>query len=260
MGSLSDIDNLWPPSSPTMRRQRDSTRPEQSRRQTTLTRNEIVQAAIALADAGGEGAVNMRHIAKELDVSTMSLYWHVADKQQLLEFMLDALEGEIEPIAEGGDWRTKLTQIALQKRQSLLRHPWVVSFFDERPAFGPNSLLQIERALAALDDFDLGTTLKLGILMTLDTYLTGSALNELREIRVEKAQIEATQTNSAYQATMERWMELLDQSGRFVRVLRILQDGVDADAAETRDERFQFGLDCVLDGIEARIPRVTRNL
>ena len=197
----------------------------------------------------------MRHIAKELDVTPMSLYWHVADKQQLLELMLDDVEGEIEPIAEGGDWRTKLTQITMQKRQSLLRHPWVVSFINERPAFGPNSLLQIERALAALDDFALRTTVKLGILMTLDAYVTGSALNEVREVRVERTQNEAKQSNSDYVAAVQNWMELLNQSGKLVRVLRTFEDGVDPDDAETRDERFEFGLKCVLDGIEAQLPR-----
>jgi len=251
---VTNLDDFWPPSATIAPRRRDSARPDRARRQKALSRDEIVQAAVVLADSDGAGGVNMRRIAKELDVGAMSLYWHVADKEQLLDLMLDAIEGEDVPAKETGAWRTDLAHIARQKRQSLLRHPWVVSFISERSPFGPNALLQIERSLAVLDSFNLDTRTTLQILMTVDTYVTGSVLNEFREIRVERTQSEAGLTPSDVAAGKLEWMERLNRSGRFKRVLRVFDEGIDPDAAETRDDRFEFGLNCVLDGIAAQLP------
>jgi AcrR family transcriptional regulator len=197
----------------------------------------------------------MRRIAKELDVGAMSLYWHVTDKDQLLDLMLDAVEGEDVPAGQSGDWRVDLVHIARQKRRLLLRHPWVVDFISERTPLGPNALLQIERSLSVLDGSGLGTRTKLQILTAIDTYVTGSVLNELREVRVEQARERAGLTDVEIAAGMQAWWDRLDQSGMFVRFLRIFDEGIDPDAAETRDDRFEFGLDCLLDGIAARLPQ-----
>jgi AcrR family transcriptional regulator len=255
LGPLTDLDDLWPPSAGAAPRRRESARADPARRQKALSRDEIVQAAVAVADADGAGAVNMRRIAQELDVTAMSLYWHVADKEQLLDLMLDAIEGEDLPIAERGEWRTDLANLARQRRHSLLRHPWVVSFISEQSFYGPNALLHIERSLAVLDDAHLDTRTTLRILMTLDTYVTGSVINELREVRVEQAQARAQAglAPSEVAVRMQEWKERLDRSGMFRRVLRVFAEGIDPDAAETRDARFEFGLNCVLDGIAARL-------
>jgi AcrR family transcriptional regulator len=213
-----------------------------------------VQAAVVLADTGGAGAVNMRRIAKELDVNPMSLYWHVADKEQLLNLLLDAIEGEDEPVKESADWRTDFINIARRKRQLLLRHPWVTSFVSERSPFGPNALLQIERSLAVLDRSGLDTRTTLQLLMTLDNYVTGSVLNELGEIRAEQTQKREGLAPSDIVDGMRDWRERLRRSGMFEHVLRVFDEGIDPDASETRDERFTFGLNCVLDGIAAKLP------
>jgi hypothetical protein len=123
-----------------------------------------------------------------------------------------------------------------------------------RPPFGPNALLQIERSLSALDGLDLDTRTAVQILMTIDTYVTGSVLNELREIRVVQTHAQAGLTNIDIAAGIQDWRDRLDRSGLFVRVVRVFDDGIDPDAAETRDERFEFGLDCLLDGVTARLP------
>jgi hypothetical protein len=123
-----------------------------------------------------------------------------------------------------------------------------------RPPFGPNALLQIERSLSALDGLNLDTQTAVQILMTIDTFVTGSVLNELREIRVVQTQARAGLTNIAIAAQMQDWRDRLERSGLFVRVVRVFDQGIDPDAAETRDERFAFGLDCLLAGVTARLP------
>jgi AcrR family transcriptional regulator len=250
---MTDLDDLWPPSTTVPPRRRDRAPAEHARRHRALSRDEIVQAAVALADAEGLAAVNMRRIANELDVGAMSLYWHVTDKEQLLDLMLDAVEGEDMLAAQSGDWRSELAHIAWQKRRSLLRHPWVVDFISGRPPLGPNSLLQIERSLSVLDGFDVGTRAKLQILMAIDSYATGSVLNELRELRVEQARAKAGLSEVDIAAGMRAWWDRLERSGMFLRTLRIFEEGIDPDAAETRDERFEFGLECLLGGIAARL-------
>src|ERR1022692_2691418 len=193
---MTDLDDFWPPSVAVAPRRAESARTQHGRRDKVLSRDEIVQAAMALADAEGAGAVNMRRIAKEIGVGAMSLYWHVTDKEQLLDLMLDAVEGEDGTAELSGDWREDLARIARQKRRALLRHPWVADFMSGRPPYGPNALLQIERSLAVLDDLSLGTRTALQILMTIDTFVTGSVLHELREIRVEQTQAQAGLTDT----------------------------------------------------------------
>jgi AcrR family transcriptional regulator len=251
---MTDLDDLWPPSVAVAPRRAGSARTRDGRRDKALSRDEIVQAAVGLADSEGAGAVNMRRIAKEIGVGVMSLYWHVADKEQLLDLMLDAVEGENVTAEVSGDWREDLERIARQKRQVLLRHPWVVDFMSGRPPYGPNALLHVERSFSVLDDLDVDTRTALQILTTIDTYVTGSVLNELREIRVEQTQSQAGLTDVEIAAGMQAWRERLDRSGMFVRIVRVFDEGVDPDAAETRDERFEFGLDCVLEGVTARLP------
>jgi AcrR family transcriptional regulator len=228
-------------------------RTQEGRREKVLSRDEIVQTAVALADTEGAGAVNMRRIAKELGVGAMSLYWHVVNKEQLLDLMLDVVEGEGVTAELSGEWRGDLGRIARQRRRALLHHPWVVSFMSGRPPYGPNALLQIEQSLSALDGLDLDTRTALQILMTIDTYVTGSVLHELREVRVGQTQSETEISEPDIATGMRAWRDRLDRSGQFVRVVRVFDEGIDPDAAETRDDRFEFGLDCVLDGLSARI-------
>ncbi len=249
-----DLDDLWPPSAVTTPRPKRAAHPQQRRRDKALTRNEIVATAVVLADAEGAAAVNMRRIAKELGAGAMSLYWHVADKDQLLDLMLDVVEGEGGITDLSGDWRADLRNIARLKRRTLLSHPWAVEFLPGKGQLGPNALLQVERSLSVLDGHRLDTRTALQVLMTIDTYVTGSVLNELREIRVEKALARSGLSDTELTAAMAAWIERLNDSGIFDRVVRVFAQGVDPDAPETRDERFEFGLDCVLDGVAARFP------
>jgi AcrR family transcriptional regulator len=249
---VEDLDDLWPPYSAVAPR-RGAPRSQQGQRDSALSRTEIVTAAVALADAEGAEAINMRRIAKELGAGTMSLYWHVASKEQLLNLMVDAVEAEEATVDPSGDWRNDLAQIARRERASLLRHRWKLDFMAGRPP-GPNGLLNIERSLASLDGLAIETRTAIQILTTVMTYVTGSVLNEMRDSHVEQEQAGAGLSEGEIEAAMRSWWISLERSGRFSRLLRVFHEGIDPDAAETRDERFEFGLACVLDGIAARIP------
>jgi AcrR family transcriptional regulator len=265
------LDELWPPfTQPSLdrehrahRRLREHAEPGQQGRGRTrlapsLSRAEIVDAAIAVADAEGADAVSMRKIAQVLRAGTMSLYWHVANKEHLLDLMLDALLAEVEVPEPSGDWRADMQTLARTNRAMLLRHLWVMDFVGGRPPLGPNTLLYLERSLAMLDRTGLDQTAAFRVLETVQTYVMGAALRESREMRVRRDEEESGVTEEVWQPAMKEWRDRLDADGRFMHFVAFLDVGIDPDDPETRDERFEFGLDCVLDGIAAKVAEISR--
>ncbi|MFG2514723.1 TetR family transcriptional regulator [Streptomyces sp. NPDC048584] len=111
-----------------MTRQADTVR----RARTPLSKERVLDAAVALADEGGVDALSMRRIAQELGVVPMALYKHVANKNELLDGMIDALVGEIDPPAADADWKTVVRLRVLSARRMLLRHPWASRVIEVR--------------------------------------------------------------------------------------------------------------------------------
>jgi AcrR family transcriptional regulator len=231
--------------------------PRRNRPTPSLTRADIVDAAIAIADAEGAEAVSMRRIAQVLRAGTMTLYWHVANKDHLLDLMLDALMGEIPGPQPGAelDWRTYLQQLARAHRAMLRRHTWVMGFLGGRPSLGPNTLLSLEGSLDTLDELGLSLHMAFDILTTVQTYVLGAVLREIREINDEKDQERWGVDPAEWQGLMAQWRDTLQRDGRFPHFVQFMDAGIDPDAPDSRDTRFEFGLDCVLDGIAARIAR-----
>jgi AcrR family transcriptional regulator len=218
-----------------------------------LSREEIVDAAIAIADSEGAEAVSMRRIAQVLRAGAMSLYWHLANKEHLLELMLDALMADVEVPEPTGDWQNDLRVQARSTRKVLLRHNWVIDFITARPALGPNTLRNLDKSLAALDGLDVDTATAMNILQTVGTYVSGAVIRELAELRIQREQEQLGRADSEFAAKLEQWRRRLAATGLFDHFLRILRDDVDPDAEDTREERFEFGLDCVLEGIAAKL-------
>src|SRR5207245_4779395 len=102
------------------------------RRDRGLSRDEIVRAAIAVADAEGPEAISMRRIAREVGAGVMSLYWYVSSKEELLDLMLDAIEAEIEVPEPTGDWRADLGAFARRPRAALRQHRWAAESVGSR--------------------------------------------------------------------------------------------------------------------------------
>src|SRR5215831_19736428 len=218
-----------------------------------LSREEIVDAAIAIADSEGAGAVSMRRIAQVLRAGAMSLYWHLANKEHLLELMLDALMADIEVPEPTGDWQSDLRVQARSTRTVLLRHNWVINFIAARPPLGPNTLRNLDKSLAALEGLDVDTATAVNVLQTVATYVSGAVIRELAEIRLQRDQEQLIGAGPDFAAKLEQWRKRLAATGLFDHFLRILRDDVDPDAEDTRQQRFEFGLDCVLEGIAAKL-------
>lgn len=222
-----------------------------------LSRADIVDAAVAIADAEGTDAVSMRRIAKDLQAGVMSLYWHVESKEDLHQLMLETVQAEIKAAEPSGDWRSDLTAFARSTRAAMHRHPWAIDYIGAGPPAGPNDARNADRLLAAFAGLGLDVVTTLWILMTLSTYVTGAALREIQELRWQRAaeRTAAVATEAEVAEALAEFDRRVRGSGRYPHLAQVLEQGIDPDAAETRDERFEFGLSCVLDGIAARLER-----
>ena len=225
------------------------------RRARGLEVDDIVTAAVAVADAEGKAAVSMRRIARELDVGTMSLYWYVTSVEELHLLMLERVQAEAEAPEPSGDWRADLRGYARTMRAALLRHPWAIDYISVGPPSGPNDARNADRLMGALEGLELDAVAHARVLLTFGTYVTGAVLREIQEIRWQRAAAEATagMTEGDIEELTDEYKCRIRDSGRYPRLARFLDAGVDPDSPHTRDERFEFGLDCMLDGIASRV-------
>ncbi|HEY6497847.1 MAG TPA: TetR/AcrR family transcriptional regulator [Streptosporangiaceae bacterium] len=225
------------------------------RRAAALSRDEIVRTAIRVADAEGADAVTMRRIARELNAGTMSLYWHIVSKEELLDLMLDTMQGDQENAEPSGDWRRDMQDVARQSRRTLHEHPWMMDLIGSRPPVGPRTLRNIERILAYFDGLGLDMRLAIDISTTVGTYVMGVVLREVQERNSETytEQMLGELSETDREKVIGEFTERVRATGRYPHLVEVMSAGYDPDAAETRDARFEFGLDCLLDGIAARI-------
>jgi AcrR family transcriptional regulator len=114
-----------------------------------LSRERVLGAAVALADEQGVESLSMRRIAHQLGVVPMALYKHVANKDELLDGMIDVVVGEIDPPAGGTDWKTTIRQRVLSARRALLRHPWASRVMESRTDPTPAVLAYMDSMIGA---------------------------------------------------------------------------------------------------------------
>ena len=216
-------------------------------RSRSLSRDEIVRTAVAVADAEGPHSISMRRIARELDAGTMSLYWYVSSKEELLDLMLDAIHGELTETEITGDLRADLRAMAVTQRTMLRRHSWVMPFMAGRPPMGPKSLRNIERSLGIFAAAGVSGQTAMTALMSVVTYVLGVAGREQQEDRSQQDEKRAQDRLELSEEEMHQvYWEFLQRvmaSGRYPNFTEMIMEGVDPDALETQDERFEFGLE-----------------
>jgi AcrR family transcriptional regulator len=162
-------------------------------RSSPLSREKIAAAALAIADAEGFSSVSMRRIAQEMGVGTMSLYYYVKTKADLIAVMDDALMGEVLAPSLPASWREALTMTATRTRDVFLRHPWALSSMLSSPP-GVNAMRHMEQCLQALAATTMTTREKLALLAMIDDFVFGYALREAAsdpkvDLKFAKAQL-----------------------------------------------------------------------
>ncbi|MER5766915.1 TetR/AcrR family transcriptional regulator [Streptomyces sp. NPDC001985] len=227
------------------------TRPRRQRReQPALSREQIVAEAIALLDAEGVDALSMRKLGTRLNAGATSMYTHVANKDELIELVVDEVYGEIEvPGTIGPDgWRAAVAHSAHSMRAAVLRHPWTASVLGAfAGAFlGPQLLRVSERMLALLESAGFGPEEADCAMDTVFAYVLGTTMSEAAWLT----------TLARDGRGEEEWLAGMwpaaEAAVRHHPRLRARHEARAATARPGPEAAFGRGLDCVLDGLESR--------
>ncbi|ACQ79629.1 transcriptional regulator, TetR family [Beutenbergia cavernae DSM 12333] len=213
----------------------------------TLGHDAIVAAAVELADAQGIDAVSMRRVAEQLGAGTMSLYRHVATKDELVAAMVERVtDAYAYPDPAGMDWRARMHAMARREWDMYVEHPWVlVVLATATPPFGPASFRAMEWALAALEPLRLAPEDAGAAIMTVTNYLQGSARVVLGRPQRDDAEelLESVDPGTLWRERLSA-VELAD----YPRLRALISSPFLRDPAAW----FENGLDVVLDGVAAR--------
>lgn len=229
------------------------TRPERGTRRPKFTRDQIASTALAIADAEGFAAVSMRRIAGELGAGTMTLYYYVRTKDELVALMDDAIMAEVLIPADEfpTHWHDALAAVAMRTWDVLMRHPWAL-YSLQNAVTGPNAMRHFEQSLAAIAGTGLTTADKFALLALVDDYVRGNVLRtaEMRTATVmdDETIEEAIEFGRAQLATGEfPHTEALfggeDPRDVFPRLL----------GERSERDRFEHGLTVLLDGMASRM-------
>lgn len=225
-----------------------------------LRLDEIVAAAVELADAEGIEAVSMRRVAERLGIGTMSLYTYVPGKGELLDLMLDAVYGErARKRSRKRSWRGRLEVVARDQWEFHKRHPWTLYVASGRAVLGPNELDAYETALACVADLDIPARDAVAMVDSLSTYVRGFA----REVAEAERAAEATgKSETDWWSEREPTLGEVMTEDRFPASTRLSAAGgfdvpPDSENYNLRFalDDFEFGLQRLLDGFAAFISR-----
>ncbi len=222
-----------------------------------LSVDAIVAAAVRIADAEGLEAVSMAHVADQLGFTTMSLYRHVASKEELLQLMWNAsAQGAEDLVITGDDWRARLRMWAMVQREMIDRHPWITQMPMAAPPMAPNSLTFVERGLEAMDDSGLPDADKLRVIGLISSYTLSEARMAHDAARAARqAQAATTGTEPLPAWTWEGLVREVADEQTYPRLHRLAWSASIGDDSSgwNEEEEFRFGLDRILDGIEVLI-------
>ncbi|WP_244207214.1 TetR/AcrR family transcriptional regulator [Streptomyces swartbergensis] len=146
---------------------------------TPLSRERVIRTAMAVADEKGAAALTMRAIAEPLGVEAMSLYHHVAGREDILDGMVDAVFGEIDLPPRDRDWKSALRHRADSARAVLRRHPWAVGLMDSRSQPGPATLRHHDAVIGTLRAGGFSVPMAAHAVSLIDSYLYGFVLQEV---------------------------------------------------------------------------------
>jgi AcrR family transcriptional regulator len=217
-----------------------TTRPQPSAEpRAPLSRQRVLRAAVALADRGGVGSLSMRKLAQELGVEAMSLYHHVASKDDILDGIVDVVFGEIElPSGEAG-WKAAMRRRAISAREALRRHPWATALMESRSTPGPANVRHHDAVLGVLRNAGFPVELAAHAYSLLDAYIYGFALQETSlPFSTPEETAEVAQSIMA-EFPADQYPHLAE-----IATEHVLKPGYDY------GNEYLFGLELILDGLD----------
>ncbi len=202
-----------------------------------VTRDRILDAALALADEGGLDALTMRRIGKALDVEGMALYNHVANKDDILDGIVERVLSEIPVPSVEGDWKDEMRRRAIAARRVFLRHPWAIGLIEARYAgSSPVRLGYFDAVLGTLRAAGFTPTLSMRAFSLIDSFMYGFILQELS--------LPFDDSESLDEVGEDLLRQMADAYPHLTEAtVQAMADGWDY------SEQFGFGLDLILDAL-----------
>jgi len=204
-----------------------------------LSRERILNAALALADEGGAEAVSMRRVGQLLGVEAMSLYKHVSDKEAILDGIADLVMDEVEVPSPDLDWRMSVRRSAISAHEALRRHPWAGPVLESRLNPGPARLRYLDAVVGVLRSAGFDTATVARAFMAIDSHTYGFTMQEFA-LPFEAASLQGVAEEMAARVFADGYPNLAAMAELAMSGAQLLD--------------FEFGLDLLLDGLERLRP------
>jgi AcrR family transcriptional regulator len=198
----------------------------------------VLRAALGLADSGGIEALTMRNLGQQLGVEAMSLYNHVANKDEILDGIVDLVFSEIALPPDGAAWKPAMRERAISARDALLRHPWATSLMQSRTRPGAATLRHHDSVLGSLRSAGFTVVMAAHAFSVMDGYIYGFALQQINLPLQSREQVDVVGENILRQL-----------AGDYPHLAEMITDHAMKPAYDYTDE-FEFGLDLILEGLE----------
>ena len=210
----------------------------QAERRAPLTRGRVLQAAMELADEAGIDSLTMRRLGEELGVGPMALYRHVANKDDLIDAIVDIVFVEVGPPSAAVDWKTAMRDRAIGVRDALIRHRWAIGLMESRAHPGPANLAHHDAVIGCLRAANFDIAMAAHAYSVLDSYIYGFAATQL-----------ALPFTAADAGDVAETMLRPFSAGAYPHLTEMLTDHVMQPGYDYADE-FELGLDLILGGLE----------
>jgi AcrR family transcriptional regulator len=211
-------------------------------RRIPLSRERVLAAAIRLADEGGLESLSMRKLGQEFGVEAMALYYHFANKDEVIDGMVDIVFSEIELPGDGTGWKTAMRRRAISMRDVLLRHRWAINLMESRRNAGPANLGHHDAVIGSLRAAGLEMDLAAHAYSLLDSYIYGFALTKMN------LPIDASEEVAEVAQGMLQRFPVNEYPNLVAIIAERIKPGYDY------VDEFEYGLDLILDGLEGRAP------
>lgn len=214
---------------------------------TPLTPERVLRAAVAIADTSGLSTLTMRSLAHELAVKPMSLYHHVANKEQILDGIVDIVFSEIELSESGSAWRPAMRIRAGSAREALRRHPWATALMSSRTSPGPATLRHHDAVIGTLRRGGFSVAMAAHAFSAIDSYVYGFALQEASLPFDDQDTVADVAQQILAAAPAEAYPYLAE-----LTTAHVMMPGYDY------ADEFDFGLDLILDGLARQLRAARR--
>lgn len=218
-------------------------------RRVRLNRDRVLQAAVSLADEVGIEALSMRRLAQELHVVPMALYKHVANKEELLDGMVEVIIGEIDPPVRDADWKSAVRQRVLSARRALQRHPWARQAVESRTEKTPAVLDYMETFIGMFRAGGFSVDLTHHVMHAIGGRMWGFTQELFDDAAAPKVQVPAEVSPEARAAMLQ---QMAERYPNIVAVATSMNHDDGSIVGHGCDDQFEFefALDLLLDGFE----------